>query len=120
MRILKAWAVTAAGMLCIAPAFADCAYPKKPDDPPNGAKATQEEMLTAQRATKQFNVDVESYLACLSGETETLVSELGPDATPEQVQKLKNKQAMKHNAAVDDLQKHADAFNKSLRAFKSK
>lgn len=120
MTILKALTVTAVGMWCIAPAFADCAYPKKPSDPPDGAKATKEQMLEAQRATKQFNVDVETYLTCLTQETETLVSELGPDAKPEQIQKVKSKQAMKHNAAVDDLQQHADAFNKSLRAFKAK
>lgn len=120
MTIWKALAVTAVGMWCVAPAFADCAYPKKPSDPPDGAKATQEQMLEAQRATKQFNADVETYLACLEKETDALVSELGPDAKPEQIQKVKSKQAMKHNAAVDDLQQHADAFNKSLRAYKTK
>lgn len=120
MRTVKALAVAAVGMLCMAPVFADCTYPKKPTDPPDGGKATQEQMLDAQRATKQFNADVSAYLECLDKETDSMIGELGPDAKPEQIQKVKSKQAMKHNAAVDDLQKQADAFNKSLRAFKSK
>lgn len=120
MRISKTLTAVAVSLLCAASAFADCTYPKKPSDPPDGSKATKEQMIAAQQATKQFNLDVETYLACLDKETDAMVTALGQDAKPEQIQQVKSKQAMKHNAAVDDLQQHADAFNKQLRAYKSK
>lgn len=119
MRISKIVCAVAVSLLCAASAFADCTYPKKPSDPPDGAKATKDQMIAAQQATKQFNVDVENYLACLDKETDSMIAGLGQDAKPEQIQQIKNKQAQKHNAAVDELQQHADAFNKQLRAYKA-
>ncbi len=120
MRISRILTVAAASLICAAPAFADCAYPKKPSDPPDGKKATKDQIIAAQQATRQFNADVETYLACVDKETDQMVAALGADAKPEQVQQVKSKQAQKHNAAVDEVQSYADAFNKELRAYKSK
>lgn len=121
MKFAKTFCLAAALSLSGAGlAMADCAYPKKPSDPPNGAKATQEEMVAAMKVTKQYDADVKSYLSCLDGETDSLLKGLGTDAKPEAIQQVKSKQDLKHNAAVEDLQKYADAFNVQLRAFKGK
>lgn len=120
MNISRTFCAAVLSTLCATAAFADCSYPKKPKDPPNGMKATQEDMIAAQKVTKQFNADVEAYLTCLESETEGLISALPPDTKPEKIQQIKGKQAKKHNAAIEDMQKYADAFNKQLRAFKTK
>lgn len=121
MKLAKTFCLAALlSLSCAVPVLADCAYPKKPSDPPNGAKATQDEMVAAMKVTKQYDADVKTYLTCLDSETDSMVSALGSDAKPEAVQQVKNKQNLKHNAAIDDLQKYADAFNTQLRAFKSK
>ena len=121
MKFVKTFCLAAAlSLSCAIPAMADCTYPKKPSDPPNGAKATQEEMVAAMKATKQYDADVKAYLACLDTETDSLISALGSDAKPEQIQQVKSKQNLKHNAAIDDLQKYADGFNTQLRAYKAK
>lgn len=101
-------------------ALADCVYPKTPADPPVGKNASQDDMLAAMKLTKQYDADVKAYLGCLDTETEAQISNLGADAKPEQIQQVKKKQNLKHNAAVDDLQKYVDAFNVQLRAFKTK
>lgn len=120
MNISRMLCAAVLSALCATTAFADCAYPKKPKDPPNGSKATQEDMIAAQKLTKQFNTDVETYLTCLETETEALIAGLPADTKPEKIQQIKGKQAKKHNAAIEDMQKYADSFNKQLRAFKAK
>jgi hypothetical protein len=107
-------------LLSAAPVLADCAYPKKPADPPNGAKATQEEMIAAMKATRQFDADVKTYQACLDSDTETMLNALGDDATAEEINRVKNKQSLKANTAYEDAAKVADAFNVQLRAYKAK
>lgn len=107
-------------VLSAAPVLADCAYPKKPADPPNGAKATQEEMVAAMKATRQFDADVKAYQACLDNETETLLNALGAKATADEIKRIKDKQILKADTAYEDAAKVADAFNVELRAFKAK
>jgi len=77
-------------------------------------------MIAGMKITKQYDADVKAYLSCLDTETESLITSLGSDAKPERIQQVKAKQNLKHNAAVDDLQKYVDAFNEQLRAFKAK
>jgi hypothetical protein len=103
-----------------APVLADCAYPKKPVDPPSGAKATQEEMVAAMKASRQFDADVKGYQECLNTETEAMIAKLGDQAKPEEIERVKIKQNTKANAAFEDATKVADAFNAQLRAFKAK
>lgn len=122
--------MTIAKKLCIAAAFslmgtapvlaADCVYPKKPVDPPNGAKATQDEMVGAMKATRQFDADVKAYQACLDTETEAMLNALGSKATAEDIKRVKDKQTLKANTAYEEAAKVAEAFNVQLRAFKAK
>ena len=108
------------GLLGVAPVLADCAYPKAPADPPNGAKATQDEMVAAMKATRQFDADVKAYQACLDSDTEAMLNALGAKATAEEIKRIKDKQVLKANTAFEEAAKVAAAFNVELRAFKAK
>jgi hypothetical protein len=107
-------------LLCATSALAECAFPKKPSDPPDGAKATQDEMIAAMKATKQFDADVKNYQACVDAETEAMLNALGDQAKPEDIKRIKSKQALKSNTAYDEAAKVAAAFNEQLHAFKAK
>ncbi len=121
MKFAKKFCVAALlSLTCAGPVLADCAYPKKPSDPPSGAKASQEEMVAAMKATKQFDADVKTYQACLATETESMIAALGSKASAEEIKRVKDKQDLKFNSAYEDAQKYAEAFNVQLRAFKAK
>ena len=49
-------------------ANAACTYPKAPEKIPDGGSATLEEMITAQRAVKQFDADITAYQNCVETE----------------------------------------------------
>ncbi len=98
-------------------AAADCIYPKAPAKIPDGKTATKEDMLAAQAAFKQLDSDVNAYNACLDQEMDARLSEGGEQLPKEQVVQIKAIQAKRHNAAVDELQKHADAFNEQVRVY---
>lgn len=121
MNIAKQLCVAAVvSLMCAAPALAECTYPKKPSDPPNGTKASQEEMVAAMKATRQFDADVKAYQACLDSETEAMLNQLGDKASAEDIKRVKDRQTQKANLAYEDAAKFADAFNVQLRAFKAK
>jgi hypothetical protein len=75
-------------------AHADCAYPKAPTAMPDGKTASEAEMLDAMKAFKAYNDEVSAQ--------------------------LKTMQMKKHNAAVDELQQKAKAFNEQVRLFKAR
>jgi hypothetical protein len=109
------------GVSLAAPAYADCLYPKAPDDSlPNGATATEQEMVAAMKSLTAFNEAVTAYLSCLDVETSSRIAQAGPDATADQVKQIRALEQKKHNAAVDELQSRADEFNKQVRAYKTK
>jgi hypothetical protein len=99
---------------------ADCAYPKKPASPPNGKTATQEEMVAAMKASRQFDADVKTYQACVNTETEEMIAKLGDKASADEIEKIKSKQDKKANEAYEEATKVAEAFNVQLRAYKAK
>jgi len=103
-----------------APVLAECVLPKQPSAPPSGAKATQEEMVAAMRASRQFDADVKTYQACLNTETESMIAALGDKASESDITRIKVKQDTKANDAYQAATKVADAFNVELRAFKAK
>lgn len=119
MKVLHPMIALAAFALC-AQAQAECAYPKAPTGIADGAKATEQEMVDAMKAIKQYDTDVNAYLACLDAEAQTRIKDAGPDAPPEHIQQIKAIQSKRHNAAVEELQSHATNFNEQVRAFKNK
>jgi hypothetical protein len=95
-------------------AQADCTYPKAPASIPNGATASEQEMLGAMQAFKAYDADVKSFGACLDQETKE------KSAGTAQLMQLKTMQSKKLNAAVDELQAKAKEFNEQVRAFKAR
>jgi hypothetical protein len=97
-------------------ALAECTYPKAPDavDP---SSATQPDMIAAMAAFKQYNTDVDAYVACLDTETADKVKEASGAGA---IMQIKSMQAKKKSAASDERQAKIDAFNKAVREFKAK
>jgi hypothetical protein len=93
---------------------AECAYPKAPASIPNGATASEQEMLSAMNAFKAYNDEVNQFGACLDEETKSKA------AGTAQLMQLKTMQSKKHNAAVAELQSKAKEFNEQVRIYKSR
>lgn len=101
-------------------AHAACVYPQAPQNLPNGATATKDQMMAAQAQVKEYANAVQNvYLACLEKEKQDAVSLLDP-ADPEFAQKklaLESIQAKKHNAALDELTAIAGRWSEEIKAF---
>lgn len=95
-------------------AQADCTYPKAPAAIPNGATASEQEMIGAMQAFKSYDADVKSFGACLEQETREKA------AGTAQLMQLKTMQTKKINAAVDELQTKAKEFNEQVRVYKAR
>jgi len=96
-------------------AGAQCIYPQAPDKIPDGATATLQQMLAAQKTVKQFDTDIDAYNACLDMELQTLLA--NPDIDDARKAELREMQIKKHDAAVDADQAIADQFNEQVRAY---
>ena len=110
--------IAAFALLFAGAAQATCIYPRKPERVPDGRTATYDEMLAAQKAVKQFNDDIASFNACL--DMEMVAFEKSGQFDEARLEELRAMQAKKNNAAVDDIQSLADAFNEQLRIFKAR
>jgi hypothetical protein len=98
-------------------AAAECTYPKAPDATPEAKTATQPEMIAAMAAFKQYNADVEAYVACLDEETTAKVKEAGGTGA---IMQIKAMQSKKKNSALDERAAKIEVFNKAVREFKSR
>ncbi|MFZ9653036.1 MAG: hypothetical protein ACO3A8_06785 [Steroidobacteraceae bacterium] len=100
-------------------ANAACTYPKAPERIPDGGSATLEEMITAQRAVKQFDADITAYQNCVETEfSDAMAKEAS--LTEEQKKERRKIVDQKLNAAVDDAQGLADRLNAQIRVYKEK
>ena len=117
----------AAGILALAalgaaPAsYAACNYPKAAGQPPDGATATIEQMVTGQKAVKQFIADMDEYLKCI--DTEHPPAPAGTVLSEEQKKAQDARERVRverHNAAVTDEETVGNNFNVQLRIFKEK
>lgn len=77
---------------------------------PQGDTATYDELLAAQEDIRTYMAAMEEYLACINEEIEAA----GEDA-PAQFQSL---MARRNNAAVDEMETVAAAFNEQIRAYR--
>ncbi len=100
-------------------AGAECIYPRATTEIPDGKTASQEQIVAAMTAVKQYNTDINAYLSCLETESESQIAAIA-EPTADQIKQIKGIQTAKHNAAVDELEKYATKFNAQLKAFKSK
>jgi hypothetical protein len=99
-------------------AFADCVYPKAPQQIPDGKTASEPEMIEAMTAFKQYNGDVNAYTSCLEKETAEKVRDAG--SVTGVIMQIKSLQSKKHNAAIEELSGKAKHFNEQVRLFKTR
>lgn len=109
-----------AGLLAVAAAHAECPYPKSPAGLPDGATATQDEMVTGMKAIKDYNAQVTVYLECLETEMNTSIEAAGPDAPADQLEQIKAIHTKRHNAAVEELESTAARFNEQVKTYKAR
>jgi hypothetical protein len=95
--VLLAGVVVFAQFAASAAYAALCTEPVPFTDIPSGAQATRDQMLSAQRGMKAYDIAVKAYTDCLHDAGES---------------------SDKINQAVDRLHKLADRFNDELHAFK--
>ena len=114
IRILSGLAL---GLLMVGAASAECIYPKEPANTPDGATATQDQMVEGMKAVKEYNNSVTAYLSCLEQEMNARVEAAGPDAPAEQIEQIKAIHTKRHNAAVEALEQHAARFNELVGDF---
>lgn len=118
MKILLGFALT--GLLGAGFAQAACIYPKAPASIPDGATATEQEMLDGMKAVKEYNSQVTAYLSCLDMEVAARIDSAGADAPADQVAQIRAIAAKRHNAAVEELEAHAARFNEQVKTFKAR
>jgi len=102
------------------PAYAACSYPRAPANIPDGATATLEQMVAAQKSVKAYNDEIKAYTDCLKLEHEAAVTKEGDKLTKEQKAELEKMQVQKNNAAVDEAESVTARFNEQVKAFKTK
>ena len=93
-----------------------CEYPERVDVP-NGASATKEEMLEAQKSVKTYVTAMETYLDCILEEEKAARAAI-EDLTPEVEQQREDMLTKKYNAAVDEMETVAAEFNAQVQAYK--
>jgi hypothetical protein len=114
------WAFALAGLLATGVAAAECVYPKAPANMPDGATASEEQMVAGMKAVKEYNAQVSAYLSCLEMEMNARVEAAGPEAPADQVAQIKAIHTKRHNAAVEELEAHAARFNEQVKTYKSR
>lgn len=118
MRIVSGFML--AGLLSMAVANGECLYPQAPDNNPNGATATEEEMIEAMTAIKAYNNEVTAYLNCLEMEMNARLEAAGADAPKSQLASIRAIHSKRHNAAVEELEAHAARFNEQVQIYKTR
>ncbi|MDY0065953.1 MAG: hypothetical protein RBS02_06180 [Steroidobacteraceae bacterium] len=114
------WIVALAAVLAGAAATAECVYPRAPSNMPDGATATEEEMVTGMKAVKEYNTEVTAYLSCLEMEMNARIEAAGPEAPADQISQIKAIHTKRHNAAVEELEAHAARFNEQVKVYKER
>ena len=116
IRFIKASCIIV--IVMFAPAALACDYPERVDMP-NDNSATKDEMVTGQRAVKEFMADMEVYLVCI--EEEDKENRAGIEEPDMIIEAQRDEMLVKkHNAAVDDMETVAAAFNEAVRAYKAR
>ncbi|MBM0103316.1 hypothetical protein JM946_01105 [Steroidobacter sp. S1-65] len=109
-----------ASLLAAGAASAACTYPKSPSGLPDGATATEDEMVNGMKVIKEYNTQVSEYLECLETEMNTRIEAAGADAPADQVEQIKAIHTKRHNAAVEELEATAARFNEQVKVYKAR
>lgn len=106
-KVLKLIVTLALGVAGSVTAHADCVYPKAPAALPNGATATEPEMIAAMQAFKAYDAEVKAFGTCLEQDKAASMH-------------VKTMQSKKLSAAMQELQAKASEFNQQVRVFKAR
>jgi hypothetical protein len=106
----------AAHLTLVSSAFADCALPKPPTDVADGGSASKAEMDGAKTALETYKKAATAYLACIEQETKTRIAEAGDKV--DMIRQVKLMAEKRSTSIQEELQKHSDAYNDQLRAWK--
>jgi hypothetical protein len=120
MKIQLVSGLVLMGLLAAGLANAECVYPKAPESLPDGATATEQQMIDGMKAVKEYNNQVSGYLNCLDMEMQSRIDAAGPDAPADTIAQIKAIQTKRHNAAVEELEAHAARFNEQVKAYKAR
>ncbi len=101
--------IAAVAVIVGSPVFAACDIPGAVEIP-DGATATNEDMLTGQTRVKAYMAQMEEYLECLDYEEASIPEKQTPEA--------KQLHTQLHNSAVDQMESVAAMFNEQIRAYK--
>ena len=107
-----------ASLLFSAPLALACEYPQRVKVP-NGATATKDEMISGQRAVKDYMASMDEYLACIEQEEKDTLESMS-EITEEEREVRSAALIKKHNAAVEEMELVAARFNEEVRAYKAK
>ena len=122
---MKAWIplILAVTVCAAAHSQSTCNYPTAPVTPPDGATATKEQMVAANKDYGRYNTEMNAYLDCLKAEMDAGTPKDASKLSPEEKKKIDDKQKIlvqKSNAAVDELQAAVGRFNEQLKIYKAK
>ena len=103
---------------------AECTRGEAPSVP-NGETASRDEMISANKAIKEYVATTNTYIDCVDAAETAAVAKAKADmpADKPDVAKLNAIHAQYvtlHNSAVDAIQGVADQFNAAVRAYKAK
>jgi hypothetical protein len=91
-------------------ALAECSRPAPPALP-DGATSDLETMVEGQQAVKTYVADTESYLSCITAESEAAAETETPE---QQLARVEH-----HNEVVDEMETLAARFNEEIRKYKA-
>lgn len=107
----------ATSLLLSGPVFAaDCEMPAFPNLP-EGASATMEEMITGQKAVKDFQSGAQAYRDCVDDTMEAMKA-AAAEGDEAAVEKYKNA-VEAYNGSVAAEEELAASFNAEIRAYKA-
>lgn len=106
MNTLKKIMLAGAANLAMMPSFAACVYPKDVSVP-DGAQATEAQMVAAKKSVKAYIAAMEDYLKCLDAETADGSGGARPDQQGIRAQARENMRAV------------ADRYNDEVLAYKA-
>jgi hypothetical protein len=107
----------------LAHAQSACVYPQAPQQFPDGASASKDEMLATQATIKTYQAAVEeTYLPCLEKEKGESIAKLdaADEAYAQKKLALEEIHAKKHNATLDELQAVADRWKEEITEYRAR
>lgn len=111
--------ILCAAIVFATPAAFACDYPPRPNNLPDGATASKEQMLDGVKIIRAYQEAMGVYLSCIEADQEAAAQNI--DGADKDV--MKQREDMfnkKYNAAVEEQTLSVEAFNAQIRAYKDK